>query len=122
MVEDCTSSLELGVNFKGYLRRALGYFYLGRYQDACIDIDLAIEMDSESKDALDLKEKIMKKWMEVDGTVERQPSKNRNKMKIEEVDSLDEQFAAMPGNGAKIIEMPEVTIRDVEDESDSDDD
>lgn len=136
-IADSTASLAIQINFKAYLRRSSAYFSSGKYQDAIVDVDLALEMDKDNKEASNLRQKIMDKWMDSDGTVpSTRTAKPARKMKIEEVEELPEGLVRNqnfePYVGPKIVEIFEdeekhvkrnkVQITEVEDESDSESD
>ncbi|KAJ2993736.1 Sperm associated antigen 1 [Globomyces sp. JEL0801] len=108
-IDDCTESLKMSKSFKALLRRCLGLFHSGRYQDAIIDIDSALELEKDNKEALELKQKVMKKWATVDGTINRDLSGSKRMEIVEVDDDDDEQYLPMPKpsviSGPRIVEL-----------------
>jgi tetratricopeptide (TPR) repeat protein len=126
-VDDSTASLQLERSFKALLRRSNGYFHLGRYQDSVQDVDEALEMQPDNKEALDLRKKVLEKWKEVDGT--RFGTKvGSKKTKLTIVETEEESVTYPPMNNWKgpiiteIVEEKKVVFEDVDDEDSSDED
>ena len=86
-IDDCSKSLAIETNFKALLRRSQAYFSIGKYQNATIDVDQAIEIEPSSNEAFSLRKKITDKWSDVDGTaIVPVKASKKGKMKIVEVE------------------------------------
>ncbi|KAJ3306403.1 hypothetical protein HDV03_005371 [Kappamyces sp. JEL0829] len=128
-IDDCTTALAMEKNFKALLRRASAFYSVGRYQDATVDIDASLEMEPNSKEAKDLREKILQKWSDVDGTMEQPVRAKSSKMKIVEIDSDEASPPALPDALEKVSLQDmlkeeaggsKITVVDVEDDSSDD--
>jgi tetratricopeptide (TPR) repeat protein len=117
---DSTKALEYEKSFKAFLRRSSAYFHLGKYQDAVQDVDLALEIQNNSKEALDLRAKILGKWKDVDGSGFHNITTKGN-LKIVEVNG-DEHSERDGPIISEIVEQKNMVFEDVEDDSSSDDD
>jgi tetratricopeptide (TPR) repeat protein len=127
-IDDCTSSLAIKVNFKGLLRRASGYCSIGEYQKSIVDIDGALEIEPESKEALTLRKQIVEKWLNADKSRENRNDGISETLKIKEIFDDNDEIKETGSlkikeifDGNEIVQKPKLKIIEV-DEDDSDDD
>lgn len=130
-IEDCTASLEMETSFKALLRRSTAYYHIGKYQDAVMDVDSALELSPNNAEAVSLRQKIMDKWSDVDGTItqQQQPVAQTfssaaverafsKKMKIVEIEEEEEEEKKVVAPvQAEVKPAKKVVIVDVDEDS-----
>ncbi|KAJ1546843.1 Sperm associated antigen 1, partial [Cladochytrium tenue] len=91
--EDCTRAIFLNdpkFNFKAFLRRASARSKRGRYAGAIADLNEALSISPESREAQVLLNEVTKKHQEVEGELPDQSRPKKNKLKVIEVDEDDD--------------------------------
>jgi len=105
-VSDCSKSLDMEVTFKALLRRSSAYMSIAKFQNAIVDLDKCLEMKPDSQEAANLREKIVEKWADSDGTAG--GSKSKSKLKIEEIEepiAMSPQYQEYDHSKPKIMEI-----------------
>jgi hypothetical protein len=90
-------------------------------------VDEALEMQANSKEALDLRKQVLEKWKEVDGArFDTTKASKKSKLKIVETEEDTVTYAPLDNwKGpiiTEIVEENKAVFEDVEDEESSDDD